>query len=171
MQPWCADLCLLVAPWQWRTWRKKCAPADDTGETPSITHRCWRARWRQWRASWWARWTTSRSWGTSCAARSRRRKSAKPRWRSWQQGSGEPIGPLRLNVIRRERSRVGFMEERKRLELLCWSSSCSPQVSAGTPVFWHPETKKKKTLTNDWKTALSSFYPPFFCPACINLTF
>lgn len=29
---------------QWRTWRKEFAPADDTGGTPSITHRCWRAR-------------------------------------------------------------------------------------------------------------------------------
>lgn len=40
----------------------------------------------------------------------------------------------RLNVTRRERSRVGFMVDGKRLELLCRSSSCSP------PVFWHPET-------------------------------
>lgn len=33
-----------VALWQWRTWRRRCAPADATGETPSTTRRCWRAR-------------------------------------------------------------------------------------------------------------------------------
>lgn len=81
---------------QWRTWRKKCAPADATGGILCITHRCWRVRWRQWKVSWWAHWTTCRSWGMCCGAHSRKQKSAKLQWRSWQQEWGKSSRPLTL---------------------------------------------------------------------------
>lgn len=87
-----SDIVLCCLP-QWRTWRKRCAPADDTGETPSITRRCWRARWKLWKVSWWAPWTTFRSWGMSYGVHSRRQKNARPQWRSWLQGSGEEPWP------------------------------------------------------------------------------
>lgn len=89
-------MCLFDQLLQWRTWRKKCAPADATGGVLCITHKCWRARWRQWEASWWARWTTCRSWGTSCGARSRKQRSAKLQWRNWLQEWGKPPVPLPL---------------------------------------------------------------------------
>lgn len=93
------QMCVFDQLLQWRTWRKKCAPADATGGVPCITRKCWRVRWRRWEASWWAHWTTCRSWGTSCGARSRKQRSAKLQWRNWLQEWGKrpvPLFPLRL---------------------------------------------------------------------------
>lgn len=127
---------------QWRTWRKKCAPADATGGILCITHKCWRVRWRLWKVSWWERWTICRSWGTCCGAHSRRQKSAKLQWRSWQQEWGKPSRPLTLRFqskffkLRKDEMATSFQKklceirgwhqytgDRKRLETLMQSFS------------------------------------------------
>lgn len=37
-------MCVFDQLLQWRTWRKKCAPADATGGVLCITPKCWRVR-------------------------------------------------------------------------------------------------------------------------------